>query len=186
MTSIDARIFVGIAVALCLMAAPSGAAAQPPASKSAPLAEELVKLLDARKLDSLAAPVASPNDWVGLLYVPGSQLLVVAAKYAAPARLEALLQQKNYRDIYVDLNGAALPKTRVFISDLGANGLRFDRARNAPFDTVESADGRTYAFDGEWGRAKLSRDEYTKAFQVTDDQYAAMLQALLAELKKAS
>jgi hypothetical protein len=170
-------------LAFCLLT-PSVADAQQ--SKSAALASEVAKLLDARKLDSIAAQVAAPNDWVGALYFPGSQLLVVAAKYAAPARLEDLLSRKNYRDIYIDLNGAAVPNSRVFISDLGANGLQFDRNRNQPFDTVETADGKTYAFDGDWGRAKISRDEYTKAYQATDEQYVAMLQALLTELKKSS
>jgi hypothetical protein len=46
--------------------------------------------------------------------------------------------------------------------------------------------GKSYAFDGDWGRAKLSRDEYTKAFQSTDAQYTRMLEALVAELKKTS
>ena len=182
--TLQVRIPVGIALAL-LALAPFTAEAQVP-SKSAPLAAEVVKLLDARKLDSMAAPVAGPNDWVGVLYFPGSQLLVVGGRYAAPARLEALLEQKNYRDIYVDLNGASLPKSRVFISDLGANGLQHDRVRNQPFDTVETVEGKTYAFDGDWRRAKITREEYTQTFQTIDDQYAAMLQALLTELKKAS
>ena len=46
--------------------------------------------------------------------------------------------------------------------------------------------GKSYAFDGDWGRAKISRDEYTKAYETTDDQYAKMLERLVAELKKTS
>jgi hypothetical protein len=184
MTRTVSGVLAGVVVAVSLLTGPSPAAAQQ--SKSAALVGEIAKLLDARKLDSIAAQVTAPNDWAGALYFPGSQLLVVTAKYAAPARLEALLGQKNYRDIYLDLNGAAMPQTRIFISDLGANGLQFDRDRNQPFDTVELADGRAFSFDGDWGRAKISREEYTKAYQAADDLYVQVLQALLAEIKKSS
>jgi hypothetical protein len=154
-------------------------------SKSATLATELAKLLDSRKLDSIAARGAAPDEYVGCLYFPGSQLLVVGAKYAAPDRMQQLLTAKNYRDIYIDLNSASVPQTKVFVSDLGANGLRFDREGSQPWDTVDLG-GKSYSFDGDWGKAKISRDEYTKAYQTTDDQYTKMLEALVAELKKPS
>ena len=154
-------------------------------SKSATLATELAKLLDSRKLDSIAAPGGAPDEYVGCLYFPGSQLLVVGAKYSSPERMQQLLAAKNYRDVYIDLNSASVPQTKVFVSDLGANGLRFDREGSQPWDTVDVA-GKSYSFDGDWGKAKISRDEYTKAYQTTDDQYTKMLQALVAELKKPS
>ena len=154
-------------------------------SKSATLATELAKLLDSRKLDSIAARGAAPDEYVGCLYFPGSQLLVVGAKYSAPDRMQQLLVAKNYRDIYIDLNSASVPQSKVFVSDLGANGLRFDRQGSQPWDTVDVG-GKSYSFDGDWGKAKISRDEYTKAYQTTDDQYTKMLEALVAELKKPS
>jgi hypothetical protein len=154
-------------------------------SKSEKLALELAKLLDSRKLDSIAARGVAPDEYVGALYFPGSQLLVVGAKYSSPERMNLLLGARQYRDAYIDLNSASVPQTKVFVSDLGANGLRFDREGNQPWDTVDMA-GKSYAFDGDWGKAKLSRDEYTKAYQTTDDQYAKMLEALVAELKKPS
>jgi hypothetical protein len=154
-------------------------------SKSATLAAELAKLLDARKLDSIAARGAGPDEYIGALYFPGSQLLVVGAKYSAPERMKQLLDAKNYRDVYIDLNSASVPQTKVFISDLGVNGLRFDREGSQPWDTVDVG-GKSYSFDGDWGKAKISRDEYTKAYQSTDDQYTKMLEALVAELRKPS
>ena len=57
------------------------------------------------------------------------------------------------------------------------------RENNEPFDTVDSS-GTSIAFNGE--RGKLSEDDYRKAFATSDEQYAAMLQALLAGLKKPS
>ena len=42
---------------------------------------ELVKMFESMKLDSFAVKGASPNEYVGALYFPGSQLLVVSAKF---------------------------------------------------------------------------------------------------------
>jgi hypothetical protein len=95
------------------------------------------------------------------------------------------LAQKNYRDIYIDLNSASVPQSKVFISDLGCNGLKAKREDNEPYDTADVG-GKNYSFDGDWKRAKISEDEYMKTFQSTEDQYVRMLQALLAELKKTS
>ena len=166
-----------------LVLTPSLAVAQQ--SKSEKLALELTKLLDSRKLDSIAAQGVGPDEYVGALYFPGSQLLVVGAKYTSPDRMNLLLGARQYRDAYIDLNSASVPQSKVFVSDLGANGLRFDRQSNQPWDTVDMP-GKSYAFDGDWGKAKLSRDEYTKAYQSTDDQYTKMLEALVAALKKPS
>lgn len=166
------------------LASPSWLVAQQP-SKSAPLATELVRLLDAQKLDSIAARRGSGDEFVGALYLPGSQLLVINAKYSAPDRITYHLLRKAYRDAYNDLNSTSERQAKIFISDLGANGLVFRRRGSQPFDTVDMP-GKTVAFDGEWGKAKISEAEYTKTFQTTDEQYTEMLQALIAELKKPS
>jgi hypothetical protein len=163
---------------------PSWVAAQQ-TSKSAPLAIELVRMLDAQKLDSVAARRANGDEFVGALYLQGSQLLVVSTKYSAPDRITYHLLNKAYRDAYGDLNSASEKQSKIFISDLGANGLAFRRRGKEPFDTVDVS-GKTVAFDGEWGKAKISEAEYTKTFQATDEQYSEMLQALIAELKKPS
>ena len=153
-------------------------------SKSGALAAELVKLLDARKLDSMGAKLADPDQYVGALYFPGSQLLVVKARYLVPPRMDLYIEQKNYRDVYLDLNSASVPESKVFISDLGANGVQFQRrTNNDPFDTVDR-EGKSFTFDGDWGRQRLSREDYTKAYEATDGDYVRMLEALIAEAKK--
>ena len=59
--------------------------------------------------------------------------------------------------MYMDLSSASEPQTRVFIMDLGANGLRFKREDNQPFDTADVA-GKSLTFDGDWGaRENLRR-----------------------------
>jgi hypothetical protein len=149
-------------------------------SKSAALAGELTALLDQMKLDSVAGQYA--DQVVGALYIPGTQLLVVTAK--SSAHFDPMLKQKAYRDVYIDLNGIP-DTTKVFIQDLGANGLRFKRENNQPYDSVDVG-GKTISFDGDWGKAKISEQEYTKAWQTYDDRYTQILQALIAALKKPS
>ena len=151
-------------------------------SKSAALAGELTKLLDQMKLDAVAAK-AGTDQYVAALYFQGSQLLVVGAKYSTPDRLNYLIGQKQYRDVYADLSSASEQSTKVFVMDLGANGLKFKRENNEPFDTVDSSGG-SVAFNGE--RGKLSEDDYKKVFATSDEQYTSMLQALVAALKKPS
>ena len=152
-------------------------------SRSAALAGELVKLLDTQKLDSIAA--AQSDAFVGALYIPGSQLLVVRGRFASPDHAAMLIKSKKYRDVYLDLFGAADVKTKMFIYDLGADGLKLPSGSNQPFDTVELA-GKSYAFDGDWDKAKISKDEYNKTYETTDQQYQQMLEALVNQLKKPS
>jgi hypothetical protein len=168
-----------IALAGCLLA-PTTLSAQD--SKSAAVAGELTKLLDQMKLDAVAAK-SDTDRYVAALYFQGSQLLVVGAKYSTPDRLNYLIGQKQYRDVYADLSSASEQSTKVFVMDLGANGLKFKRESNEPFDTVD-ASGGSVAFNGE--RGKLSEDDYKKAFATSDEQYTTMLQALVAALKKPS
>ena len=169
----------GVALAVMVALAPAAAHAQD--SKSITPVSELVKVLESKKLDSFAVKGGSPNEYVGALYFPGSQLLVVGAKFDTPWRADSLLAMKNYRDLYIELNSASLPQSKTFVSDLGANGLRFKRDGNL-YDTADIA-GRMVNFDGDWKKAKISQDEYTKTYSSTDEQYVQMVQMLLAALK---
>jgi hypothetical protein len=169
--------FVALAA---LLLVPSTLSAQD--SKSAAVAGELTKLLDQMKLDAVAARHGT-DQFVAALYFQGSQLLVVGGKYSTPDRITYLIGQKQYRDVYADLSSASEQATKVFVMDLGANGLKFRRENNEPFDTVD-ASGTSVAFNGE--RGKLSEDDYRKVFATSDEQYTSMLQALLAAIKKPS
>ena len=168
-------------VAACALFAPVIASAQE--SKSAQLAGELTTLLDSMKLDSVAAKLEG-DQYAGALYFPGSQLLVVEARYSVPERMDEQLAKKNYRDVYIDLNSASVPASKVLIADLGANGL-FARRRDNQFDTADFGE-KSYSFDGDWGKAKISEQEYTKAFQTAEAEYLKILEALIAQLKKTS
>src|SRR3984893_4849481 len=151
-------------------------------SRSAPLAKQLAAALDAAKLSSIAASDPSaPGVYIGALYFPGFQLLAISAKYSAPVLLDARVEKKEYREIYIDLNSAAEPDSKMFIEDLGVDGLQAKREENRPFDGVESMGKRT-AFDGDWKKQQLSEQEYVKIFSAADERYSQMLAALLAQL----
>jgi hypothetical protein len=155
-------------------------------SKSAPLAKQLAAALDAGKLDSIAAKDPSaPDIFVAALYFPGMQLLVVSGKYAVPQLLTDRVGKKEYRDVYLDLNGASVADSKLFIEDPGADGLKAKREDNQPFDQCEIGGKRTM-FTGDWKAQKMSEQDYVKAFSAADDRYAQILAALLAQAKKTS
>lgn len=175
--------FVAVAVAL-LFALLAPVRAQE--GKSAPAARELAAAMDAAKLDSIAAADPSdPETFVAALYFPGAQLLVVSAKYAAPPLLVEKMNGKNYRDIYIDLNSASVAGSKVFIIDQRCDGLVARPDGDQVADTYENGSSQLL-FDGEWRRAKLSEDEYMKAFSEADARYARILSLLTAQAKRVS
>jgi hypothetical protein len=176
------RRLSGIPLAALLLLTPAAASAQD--SRSATSVTELVKMLDTMKIDSFAVKGTAPNEYVGALYFPGTQLLVVSAKFDTPYRADSLLEMKNYKDLYIELNSASMPNTKVFVADLSANGLR-PKKDGSLFDTADIG-GKSYNFDGDWKKAKITEGDYTKAFSTTDEQYMQMIQALLTGLKKSS
>jgi len=161
---------------------PSVASAQE--SKSAPLVKELTQLLDAGKIDAIAAKDPSAQDlYVAALYFPGSQLLVVSARYSAPLILNEKLTKKDFREIYTDLNSAAIEGSKSLVMDIGADGLKPKKDENH-FDTCDIG-AKSYVFDGDWKKQKLaSEDDYIKAYAEADAKYAKMLAALIAQAKK--
>lgn len=174
---------IGALVLGSLLLAPRPSLAQE--SKSAPLAAELCRLLDAQKLDSIAARQMG-DQYVGALYFSGSQLLVVKGKFPSFSRMDDLLTKREFKEVYMDLSGASDQQSRQFVMDLGANGLRFKREDHQPFDTVDVGP-KSYKFDGEWGgKAKITEEEYRKMFAQIDEEYAQMLQTLISALKKPS
>jgi hypothetical protein len=152
-------------------------------TQSSAAVRELAKVLDAAKLDAIAAPDPSePGTWVAALYFQGAQLLVVSAKYAAPPLLVEKMAAKNYRDIYIDLNSASVAGTKVFIIDQSCNGLIAKPDGDQVADSYEHG-AKSYAFDGDWKKAKLSEDAYMKAFSDADERYARILNLLIAQAK---
>jgi hypothetical protein len=171
-----------VALAAVSVAAPPAGAQQTPASQAP--AVELVALLEARKLDAIAARLPSnPDVFVAALHFPG-QLLVVWAEYPVPALLNEKLLRGDYRDIYIDLNSASDPATKTLVTDMGANGLRPRRnGSDDPFDMQDTPTG-SIRFDGRWRDQKLSEQEYMRIYAEADKAYAEALNALLGQLRQ--
>ena len=125
------------------------AAAQAQEPKSAALAKQLAAALDSGKLDSIAAKDPSaPDIFIGALYFPGVQLLVVSAKYTVPALLnekpDSSLQRRPYGEKpYWDIERARLGGTDQVPVELIVNGYPVARKtivadgklRDISFDT---------------------------------------------------
>jgi hypothetical protein len=152
-------------------------------AKSAAAAKELAQALDGAKLEAIAAAdPAEPGTFVAALYFPGSQILVVSAKYAAPALLTDKIAKQNYRDVYIDLNSASIAGSKVFVIDTNVDGLVAKPEDGQGADQWEQ--GKTQVtFDGQWKKAKMSEEEYMKAFATADERYAHILQVLTTQAK---
>ena len=153
-------------------------------SKSASAAKELTQLLESAKLDGIAAAdPATPGAFVAALYIPGTQLLVVSAKYSQPTLLVEKINAADYRGLYMDLHSASIPGSKVFIQDQRCDGLIAKAGGDDVADMWDEGDKST-AFDGEWKKAKMSEADYTKRYTEADERYAKMLSLLLAQAKQ--
>ena len=168
---------------LMLVVMSTAAAAQE--SKSAALTQTLTALLDGAKLTAIAAKDPSdPDAFVAAMYFSGSQLLLVSAKYSPAVILNGKLDKKDYQEIYIDLNSASVPATRVFIEDLGADGLKADHPDGTAFDSIDRAGKRTI-FDTDWKKEqKLTDEQFAKLFADADALYSRLLQALINQAKR--
>ena len=134
------------------------------AQQSAALAEELAQLLNGAQLDAIAAKDSEGTDrYVAALAFPG-QLIVVSARYEVPMYVEAKISNGEYREVYLDLNGASIPDTKVLITDVGADGLM---SGDETSDMVDTGSGPAL-FDGDAD---------------AEVQYVRMLNALISEAR---
>ena len=152
-------------------------------SDSASLAAELSQLMDGAGLSAAAAEDPAEDErFVAALYFSGRQILAVSATYSAPLLLQEKIAAGNYRDVYIDLNSASDPASRVFVDDLGADGLQAEPIENGPHDTYDRG-GRSLTLDGDWSRQQMSEDEYRQAFGEADDDFADILKLLIEQIR---
>ena len=146
---------------------------------SAPLAEQLAALMEERQLEAVAGRSAAEDDrFVAAMFIPG-QLLVVSARYSAPGTAQLKITNREFREVYMDLNAASIAGTTILITDTQANGLQAD---DDTADMLDRGDG-ILRFDDDPGEQDLSRDEYRTAFVEADEQYARMLEVLIASAR---
>ncbi len=177
------RVVSSIALAALVLAAADSPAAAAQESHSAAPAAELVKLMEAKGLDAFAvADSREAGRYIAVLCVPGSELLVVSAKYPAPKALDDLIAKRQFRDVYMDLQGPAASVGRFFVQDMQADGLEPRPARHEGMDIVYEGDGSAARFDGDWHAQGLTEGDYQAKFEAADGRYASMLSALAAAL----
>jgi hypothetical protein len=173
-------MLVGVVVLTVL---PASGAAQSEGSRAA--AARLSQLLESRGLDAIGArDPAAADRFIAALHIPGDQLLVVAGHHPTPALLDHRIQQKAFRELYLDLQATPTPKGKLFVMDSRGDGLRASREQGESFDIVYEDGTKTTAFDGDWEGQKLNESEYRQRFADLDRQYAHMLELLVAALQQ--
>lgn len=143
-------------------------------SASAPLVAQLTELMASAQLDAIASQ-DSADRYVAALVFPG-QLLVVSARYEVPIYIEEKITNRQFREVYTDLNQASVAGTKIFVIDTGANGLRAQDDRVDMFD----AGSGVLRLDGDWVGQQMLEADYRKAVAEADTQYARMLSVLIA------
>ena len=151
--------------------------------RSGEVVKQLTQLLDSKKLDTIAvADAKNPGTFIAAMYIPGTQLLVVSAKYAAPAMLTELVARKDFKGVYIELSSASVPSSKLLVMDAYANGLLHKPTGDQPADSIERG-GTVSTFDGGWKKAKIAEADYMKTFGEADAAYIQLLQLLLTQLK---
>src|ERR1700680_3454586 len=162
-----------------------GLAAEGQELQSRRTAGELTALLQQQHLNAVAAkdPTA-PDRYVAALFFPDVQLLVVSARYPAPALLQQQLDQKQYQEVYAALQGAGIPDSKRFVQDLKADGLHAKPADAV--DIVYEHVTDQMIFDGNPGSHKMTEKAYTEKLVRTDSEYSRVLALLVDQIKGAS
>lgn len=154
-------------------------------SKSTTLGAELVRELEQRQLNTVAAKdPLNPGFFVAASHIPGQQLLVVSARSAAPDYLEYVLGASRYDEAYASLNGASAPDGKLFVQDMGCDGLRAEPTETGTVDIAYRDVVKTTIFNGEWKKQGLSEQEYRQVFDDVDTRYSRALSLLLGQLKR--
>jgi hypothetical protein len=173
-----------LATAVGMAFAAPAAADGAKASKSSVQAAALAKQLAQAKLQYICTKdPTEPGRFVAAMHVPGSQLMIVSAKYGAPALLNEKVLLGKFQDAYIDLNSASEAATRVIVEDLRADGFALAKGKDMLRDSFE-ANGKRVVFDFDWRKQKLTEAEYFSTLEAADTQYARMLELLIAEAQK--
>ena len=159
-------------------------AAPDPALRSAKLATNLTAALANQKLEAIAAEDPDdPGRFIAALLAPG-QLLIISARPASPDTIQARLIHRQYRDIYLDLQGSTVSDGKWFLQDMQADGLCAGRDQVA--DIVYDANTAATVFDGDWKSHGWSEKEYQERLGTIDQRYSRLLEVLLRTLSAGS
>ena len=189
--TLKAHNILRVAIAAALIASSSLAASvQTAPSSTVAKAKELSEVMKAKKLTSFAMKEdPAVNRFAAVLFVPDVQLLVVSAIYSQATDIEYYLGNKEYAMAYRNLRAGALATELFFVEDMMGDGLAAVPAKNALPDTaVVGTTEFSFAGPGDPKKRndkRMAPEAYAKAFGDVEQRYAKILDAMLAELKKA-
>lgn len=133
----------------------------------------LVQQMESSRMDAVAVRDPDrPERFIAALRLPG-QLLVVSATHPSVDLVAQRLEQGDFRDVYLDLQGTPARDSKFFIHDMDADGLSVD-GRGEAYDIVYDG-GQTLTCNGRWKDAKMKEAEYHDRLAKADARYARML-----------
>ena len=145
------------------------------------LVAKLTASMKQEGLESIAAHLGpGERRFVAALHLPDQMLMAIAADYVEPALLREKILLGRYRDVYLDLNGATDPASRVVIQDLRADGLRMAPLPQQAADVYTPRLKPIFVFDGDWKRQRMSEESYRSAFAAAEAEYTSMIRALIS------
>jgi hypothetical protein len=168
---------------LVILGVPGEGAAQHFLSPGA--APGLVQALNVAGLESIAAAdPAEPGTFVAALHLQGSLMLVVSARHPSVEALTQRIAARQYRDVYLDLQGTPTPQHKFFVQDSGADGIANARSEGGGVDVLYE-DGVTQTlFNGQPKAQKLTPAQYSSRLAAADARYAHLLTLLTAAARE--
>jgi hypothetical protein len=171
---------------LTLLLTGGGAALHAQPFASAATAGDLVYLLDQFHLDAIATPdPMEPGTFVGALYIPGSQLLVVSARHPSVDGVIERIAMRQYREVYLDLQGTPTPDNKFFVQDARADGILSALPGSGDVDVLYEDGVRQTLFNGDTRGQQLTPAEYDSKLAAADARYARLLALLASAVRQA-
>ena len=149
-------------------------------SHSAERVRSLTAVMSTHQQTAIAAKDPDTGEFVAALFFSGVQLLVVSARSSASAFLDEQIAAKKFQDVYVALQDPSVGNTRLFVQDLGADGLHAD---GKTVDVLYEH-GQQFLFDGQPQKHELSEQAYREEFGAADARYARMVDLLLIQARR--
>jgi hypothetical protein len=146
-------------LAIGLAAAAPAAFASNRAFASADAAQSLVRLLAAEGLDAVAA-----------------------AEHPSADAVEYRIAMRQFREVYLDLQGTPTAEGKLFVQDAGADGILSATPGSGAVDIVYTDGAQQTLFNGNYREQKLTEAEYDARLAAADASYARLLTLLVSEL----
>ena len=168
--------------ALTIVAFPREGAAQGFLSPEA--VRGLVRALDDAGLETIAAgDPAESGAFVAAMYVRGGQMLLVSSRHPSTEALTHRIAARQYRDVYLDLQGTPTPQHKFFVQDSNADGI--SNALEGGGVDVLYEDGATQTlFNGKPKAQNLTAAQYAARLASADARYARLLTVLTAAVRE--